>query len=104
MIIALALSENHNNSQIDQHFGRCDWYCIYNSENKEKKFIANPNRDNDEGAGCNSAEMLLEYNINVAVAGRFGNKVTVFFRQHNVQMVIAKEDQTIEYIINRIKK
>ena len=103
MIIALALTENHIQSPIDLHFGRCDWYCIYNSKSGEKKFVENLNRYNEEGSGCSSAKMLLGHNINAAVAGRFGNKVIEVFRQHNVQMIIAKENQTFEYIIHQIK-
>ena len=105
MIIVLALTENHIKSPIDIHFGRCDWYCIYNSENSEKKIIENLYRNENDQAGCKSAEMLLkEYNIQLAVAGRFGSKVVAFFKENHVQMVIIEEQKTMNEILKLLRK
>ena len=42
MIIAVALTENHLWSLIDKHFGRCDWYGMYNSISKEISYLEKP--------------------------------------------------------------
>jgi len=75
MIIAIAANENHLKAIVDPHFGRCDWYCLYNTETKETLFFENPARHHQEKAGCDAAELLVGKNINIAVAGRFGSKV-----------------------------
>jgi predicted Fe-Mo cluster-binding NifX family protein len=103
MIIAIALNENHSKALVDEHFGRCVWYCIYDSESRKSKYIENTNRYAEEGAGCSSAEMLLQYGIQMAIAGRFGVKVVEFFRKNNVQMVIPETQKTLTEIINQIK-
>lgn len=104
MIIAVALTENHRQSPIDIHFGRCDWYGIYNSVTKEINYLENPSKYLDEGAGCKSVDFLLGLKIELVVAGRFGSKVIDSFRKKNIQMVIPNEPQTFEQIIKRIKK
>ena len=104
MIIAAALTENHRQSLIDTHFGRCDWYGIYNSVSKEISYLENPNKDLVEGAGCSSVDFLLKHNIELVIAGRFGAKVVDSFRKKNIQMVIPNEPQTFEQIIKHIKK
>lgn len=104
MIIAVALTENHIRSLIDVHFGRCDWYGIHNSATKETSFVENPNRYLEEGAGCKSVDFLKELNIELVVAGRFGNKVVDLFKNKDILMVISSENQTFEQIINHIKK
>ncbi len=104
MIIAVALTENHRRSPIDLHFGRCDWYGIYNSVSKEINYLENPNRYAEEGAGCKSVDFLLSLNVELIVAGRFGSKVVDNFRKNNIQLVIPNEPQTFEQIINHIKK
>jgi predicted Fe-Mo cluster-binding NifX family protein len=104
MIIAVALTENHLRSLIDIHFGRCDWYGIYNSVSKEISYLENPNRYLDEGAGCQSVDYLRSLNVELVVAGRFGSKVVDLFKKNSMQMVIANENQTFEYIIKHLKK
>lgn len=104
MIIAAALSENNLNSPVDLHFGRCNWFGIYNSITKNLDFIVNPGIGMDEGAGLKSAEILVSKGADVAVAGRFGAKVVELFRNANVQMVIPETNTSFLEIINLIKK
>jgi predicted Fe-Mo cluster-binding NifX family protein len=102
MIIAVALNEDNPQALIAEQFGRCAWYCIYDSANGKINYIENPNRQADQGAGFTSAEMLMKLSIQLVVAGRFGSKVVEFFRKNNVQMVIPENEQKLEVLINMI--
>jgi len=55
MIITVATSENHLKAIVDSHFGRCDWYCLYDTETKKSSFIENPGRYLQQQAGCDAA-------------------------------------------------
>jgi predicted Fe-Mo cluster-binding NifX family protein len=103
MKIAIATNENHIKANVDPHFGRCNWYCIYETDSKQSIFIENPVRHSQEKAGCNAAELLIGKNIKMAIAGRFGSKVVDVFRKNNVQMVIPENQKTLEEIIDLIK-
>ncbi len=103
MIIAIASSENHLKANVDPHFGRCDWYCLYDTETHKSTFIENPARHHQEKAGCDAAELLVSKSINMAIAGRFGSRVVDMFRKNNVQMIIPDTQQTLAEIINQIK-
>lgn len=100
MIIAIAASENHLKSNVDPHFGRCDWYCLYDTETKKSSFIENPVRYHQLQAGCDAALFLIEKGAKVVIAGRFGSKVIDVFKTNNVQMVIPQTQQPISKIIN----
>lgn len=102
MIIAIAASENHLKSNIDPHFGRCDWFCLYDTETKKSSFIENPVRYNQLQAGCDAALLLIEKGVTMAIAGRFGSKVIEVFKENNVQMIIPQTQQTIAKIINSV--
>ena len=102
MIIAVALNENHTEALVDEHFGRCAWFCIYDSENRKTEYIENTNRYTEEGAGCNSAKTLMQYGIQIAIAMRFGVKVVEFFRKNNIQMVIPETQKNLEEILKMI--
>ena len=103
MIIAIAASENHLRSNVDPHFGRCDWYCLYDTDTMKSSFIENTFRYQQEQAGCNAALFLLSKGIKTVVAGRFGSKVIDVFRENNVQMIVPQTGQTISKIINSFK-
>jgi predicted Fe-Mo cluster-binding NifX family protein len=103
MIIAIAASENHLKSKVDPHFGRCDWFCLYNTETLKSSFIENTFRYQQEQAGSDAANYLINNGIKIVIAGRFGSKVIDVFRENNVQMIIPQTDQTISKIINSFK-
>ena len=103
MIIAIAANENNPNALVDPHFGRCNWYYLFDLETKEDLFIENPAKNNPEKAGCDAAELLLDKKISMAIAGRFGLKVVDVFRRNNIQMVIPETQQRVSEIINQIK-
>jgi predicted Fe-Mo cluster-binding NifX family protein len=103
MIIAIAADKNQMKTNVGPHFGRCNWFYIYNTETHEGVFIENKVRNMQEKAGSSAAELLIGKKINMAIAGRFGSKVADVFRKNNVQMVIPEIEQTITDIINYIK-
>jgi len=103
MKIAIAASENHVKSQVDPHFGRCDWYCIFDTETKKTEFIENTSRNHIEKAGCEAVDFLSGKGINIAIAGRFGSKVVEAFRANKIQMIVPEKVKTINEIINQIK-
>lgn len=103
MIVALAASEAHLKSPVDPHFGRCDWFCLYDTSTLRYSFIENPVRYQHEMAGHDAADFLIKKGISVAVAGRFGSRVIDIFRANNVQMIIPENQQLISDIINSLK-
>jgi len=51
MIIAIAANGNNLNSFVYPHFGRCDWYYVFDSEKSEGSFIENPAKNNPAKVG-----------------------------------------------------
>ncbi|MGC8803977.1 MAG: NifB/NifX family molybdenum-iron cluster-binding protein [Bacteroidales bacterium] len=103
MKIAIAANENHIQSPIDVHFGRCDWFCLYDHETGKFEFIENDFRHHTEQAGCDAAKMLADKNVKMVVAGRFGSKVVGIFRNKHIQMITLEKSLTIYEFVNRIK-
>lgn len=103
MKIAIAASKNHLNSNVDLHFGRCNWYCIFDTTSKKAEFIENTARCQIEKAGCEAVAFLCEKGIDIAIAGRFGSKVVEAFRANKLQLIVPENEMTINEIINQIK-
>ncbi len=103
MILGIAASQNTISSPIDLHFGRCSWFCIYNTVTGSFIFWENPCHSEQKHAGLQVAEMLEQHGVTVVVAGRFGNKVVEQLRGKGIQLVVTPEGKTVEDIINRTK-
>jgi len=103
MILGIAASQNTLSSPVDLHFGRCSWFCIYDTEVGEPLFVQNTCLTNQRNAGLQVVEMLQQHGITAVVAGRFGNKVVELLRTRGIQLIVAAEGKTVEEIINRTK-
>ncbi|SRR5574344_1828619 len=102
MKIAIAANESQVKSHVDPHFGRCEWYCLYDTETKNIEFIENTARNQSGNSGCEAVTILLDKGVNIVVAGRFGSKVVEVFRSKNIQMIVPENVKTIHEIINQI--
>jgi predicted Fe-Mo cluster-binding NifX family protein len=104
MIIAIASEGNHVKAVISQHFGRCNWYCLADTDTLQTRFIENNFKNHPEKAGREAAEWLTGEGIAIAVAGRFGSKVVDAFKSNGVGMVIPDMPKTVAEILNLITK
>ncbi|MDW7694273.1 NifB/NifX family molybdenum-iron cluster-binding protein [Flammeovirgaceae bacterium SG7u.111] len=103
MKYAIAANDNKLDTFVAHHFGRCEWFCIYDDETKRSEFVENSARQKIENVGYEAASLLIEIGIKSAVSGRFGAKVIEAFRSHNVQMIIPETEKKIQEIIYQIK-
>lgn len=103
MKVAITSTGNTLESTIDQRFGRCAYFVIYDTENKAIEFIPNPNKDAEEGAGPASVQFVAYRNINKIVSGEFGMKIKSLLDSLKIQMIVLKEpEKKIKEIIEML--
>jgi len=103
MKVALTSTGNSLDSELDQRFGRCSYFVIYDSETKGIEFIPNPNKDAQEGAGPASVQVVASRNVQKIISGEFGIKIKSLLDSLKIQMIVLKEpDKKIEEIINML--
>jgi predicted Fe-Mo cluster-binding NifX family protein len=104
MKIAITATGNSNESTIDERFGRCAWFVIYDTESKSTEFIPNRVRDADEDAGFAAVELLKGRKVSKIVSGEFGLKVKPLLDSLKIQMIVLKKtDKTIGEIIEMLE-
>jgi predicted Fe-Mo cluster-binding NifX family protein len=103
MMIAIAAIRNSTNSPVNAHFGKSEWFCLFNPESGTHEFIPNTASQDPEMNGCQAAEYLIGQHVQTVIAGRFGAKVMESFRAANVQMIIPEGQRTISEIIQLVK-
>ncbi len=93
MKVAITSTGNTLESTIDQRFGRCSYFVVYDTESKAMEFIPNPNKDGEDGAGPASVQLVASRNVNKIVSGEFGMKIKTLLDSLKIQMIILKEPE-----------
>ena len=83
MKIAVPTRDGH----IDDHFGHCAYYTIFEIENKQ--IISTSRLDSPEGCGCKSniASGMEEMGIEVMLAGNMGEGAKNKLAAHNIKAI-----------------
>ena len=104
MIVAITSTGNSLENKLDQRFGRCGFFIIFDTETKGMEFIPNPNKDAQEGAGPASVQLVASRNVQKIISGEFGIKIKSLLDSLKIQMIVFKEpEKTIGEIINIIR-
>lgn len=103
MKIAITSAGNTLESIMDQRFGRCSYFVVYNTESKSVEYIPNPNKELPGGAGPASVQLLAEHGVQKIVSGDFGLKVKPLLDSLKIQMIVMKDSQkTVSEIIQSL--
>ena len=105
MKVAITSTGNSLESKLDQRFGRCGVFIIYDTETKGMEYIPNPNKDAQSGAGPASVQLVASKNVRKIISGEFGIKIKSLLDSLKIQMIVLKEpEKTIGEIINMLNK
>lgn len=100
MKVAITSTGNTQQSLLDQRFGHCHFFVVYDTTNHGIEFIPNPYKDFIENAGKNAVELLSGKNVEKVVSGEFGAKIKPMMDSLRMQMIILKKPNiTIASII-----
>lgn len=100
MKIAITSTGNSPDSKIDSRFGRCAYFVVFDTETQATEFVPNPNRDNVEGAGPASVQLVAGRGVSKVVSGEFGAKVKGIFDSLKIQLIVMNDtEKTVTDII-----
>jgi len=105
MKVAITSTGNSPDSKLDQRFGRCACFVIYDTDTKGIEYIPNPSRDALEGAGPASVQIVASRGVEKVISGEFGIKIKSLFDSLRIQMIVLKEpEKKISEIIDMLNK
>lgn len=100
MKVAISSTGNSLEATIDQRFGRCAYFVIYDTENHAIEYIPNPNREVEEGAGPASVQLIVSRNVAKIISGEVGMKIKSLLDSYRIQIIVLmKSKRTIKEII-----
>jgi len=72
MKILLGSKTNTVGSDVDNRFGRAEYYAIYDTDSKEYTFVDNSAKDGAHGAGPKAAQIAIDLGVDVIITGNLG--------------------------------
>lgn len=104
MKIAITSTGDNQDSKLDSRFGRCSYFAVFDTESQVTEFIPNPNKENMEGAGPASAQLVASKGANKVVSGEFGAKAKLIFDTLQIQLIVFNDANTkISEVIELLK-
>lgn len=104
--IAIGLNDENVKSEIALHFGRSDYFLLYNPEKGISKITKNPYSRIMGGAGIQAAQFLIEMDVDVLIVGQVGRNANVILESAGISVVyqseVTGEDALQNYIKNKI--
>lgn len=98
MIVCVTAEGNDLNFNVDQRFGRCKNFIIYNTENKQFESFPNPNIDGMGGVGIQSAQFVASKKAQVIITGKVGPNASEALTAAGIQVVLDVSG-TIEHAL-----
>jgi len=93
MKVAITSTGNCPDSKLDSRFGRCSYFVMYDTETHVTEFIPNQNKENVEGAGPASVQLIASKGAVKVVSGEFGAKVKSLFDSLQIQLVVLNDPE-----------
>ena len=93
MKIAITSTGNNPEAKLDSRFGRCSYFAVFDTESLSTEFIPNPNKENIEGAGPASVQLVASRGVKKVVSGEFGAKVKSIFDSLQIQLVVLSDTE-----------
>ncbi len=82
-------------SALDDHFGRCSYFAILDTQTSEVNFVKNPYKSLDRKTGILASRLMEDYQIKKIISGNFGIKVKPVLTDAEIQMVIIKKNNVL---------
>jgi predicted Fe-Mo cluster-binding NifX family protein len=99
MIVAIPVSEQNVDAKIDERFGRCPFFCFYNTQSSSIVFKENNLRNGSGGIGPQVSEFLANNGVKKVYAIEIGPKAKNVLDKLKIEIQLVKVGQLVREII-----
>ncbi|WP_372713168.1 NifB/NifX family molybdenum-iron cluster-binding protein [Ilyobacter sp.] len=103
MKIAVASKGEGLKAEIDNMFGRAEYFVIVNSENMEVKTIENTAKNESNGAGGKAVKLLSNEGVEIIVAPELGPKAVTAVEAFKIKAYKKDSFKTVEEAVKAYK-
>ncbi len=85
MKIAVSSKGKDVQDTMDLRFGRCEYFQIYDTENKQFQIIENNGKSAEGGAGIAAAQQILDEKIDAIITGNLGPNAFLILKKAGIK-------------------
>ncbi|BDU50361.1 NifB/NifX family molybdenum-iron cluster-binding protein [Haliovirga abyssi] len=100
MRIAITAKGEGLKSMVDDRFGRCENFVIFDTETKETTTVDNDAKNESGGAGGKAVRILSLNKVDVVIAPELGPKATEGLKAFEIKAYKKGNSATVEEAIN----
>lgn len=86
MIIGIPVDKDSMEGNVSTHFGRTDFFLIYNTEDKEATFVKNAAAQSAGGAGIKAAQLIVDHKVDALISPRLGQNAAEVINSQNIKL------------------
>ena len=96
MITAVAICKSELSAPLSRQFGRSEFFILFNNEDNSKKIIRNPYADTFGGAGIQTAQLLIENNVDAVIVKQIGIQAVRILSAADIKIFRTKKNNVDE--------
>lgn len=100
MKICITAKGKERESGFDTHFGRCQYFAIYDTQNENISFIENPGPTSAHGAGIAAAQCVIDNGVETVITGKLGPNAFNLISGADIKMIEAEAKTVDEALSN----
>ena len=101
--IAICSNSSTPSSLVDERFGRCACFMIWDPETKQYESLSNTGTEAAHGAGTGAVQLLLQKNVGLVLSQRVGPKAFVALEQAGIKIYSGITGKTVEAALQSYK-
>jgi predicted Fe-Mo cluster-binding NifX family protein len=101
MRIAVTSTGDSPESDLSEHFGRCHYFVIVNSETMNYEFVLNPGKQMQNGAGPKAAAVIADNRAEVLLTGIVGEKASDILKRINIEIIDGFKNIKVREAVNQ---
>jgi predicted Fe-Mo cluster-binding NifX family protein len=103
MKIAISAKTGSIESQMDERFGRCNYFVLFDDETEQIDILANPGTTSTSGAGPAAVEELVKHKVKIVITGSVGDIAKESLQKAGIEIILMKKT-TIKQAFNHYLK
>jgi len=94
--IAICSTGSSPTSQVDERFGRCACFLIWDPATREFNALSNSGTEAAHGAGTGAVQSLIQNNVGLVLSERVGPKAFTVLEQAGIKIFSGITGKTVE--------
>ncbi len=99
MLIAVSATGQTTESQVDQRFGRCANFILFDTDTDEFEVLPNSANQAGSGAGIQVVQMLSQRGVQAVIAGNVGPNAVRALQASDIEIYAAGAGKTVAQAI-----